>query len=112
MGPVAGAVTRSPLALSSMACAVDRAQAPSREVAISGSRGDPRTLELVATVHSRWLPNTVLAWGGADIALLEDRPLVGGRPAAYVCENFACQRPVTDPAELGALLKTPRRAPV
>jgi hypothetical protein len=66
----------------------------------------------VATVHSRWLPNTVLAWGGADIALLEDRPLVGGRPAAYVCENFACQRPVTDPAELGALLETPRRAPV
>jgi len=54
----------------------------------------------------------VLGWGGADIALLEDRPLVGGRPAAYVCENFACQRPVTDPAELGALLKTPRRAPV
>jgi uncharacterized protein len=112
MGPVAGAVTRSPLALSSMACAVDRAQAPSREVAISGSRDDPRTLELVAMVHSRWLPNSVLAWGGADIALLEDRPLVGGRPAAYVCENFACQRPVTDPAELGALLETPRRAPV
>jgi uncharacterized protein len=112
MGPVAGAVTRSPLALSSMACAVDRAQAPSREVAISGSRDDPRTLELVATVHSRWLPNTVLAWGGGDIALLEDRPLVGGRPAAYVCENFACQRPVTDPAELGALLETPRRTPV
>jgi uncharacterized protein YyaL (SSP411 family) len=112
MGPVAGAVTRSPLALSSMACAVDRAQAPSREVAISGSRDDPRTLELVAAVHSRWLPNTVLAWGGADIALLEDRPLVGGRPAAYVCENFACQRPVTDRAELGALLETPRRAPV
>ncbi len=112
MGPVAGAVTRSPLALSSMACAIDRAQAPSREVAISGSRDDPRTLELVATVHSRWLPDTVLAWGGADIALLEDRPLVGGRPAAYVCENFACQRPVTDPAELGALLETPGRAPV
>jgi uncharacterized protein YyaL (SSP411 family) len=112
IGPVAGAVTRSPLALSSMACAVDRAQAPSREVAISGSRDNPRTLELLATVHSLWLPNTVLAWGGADIALLEDRPLVGGRPAAYVCENFACQRPVTDPAELRALLETPGRAPV
>jgi hypothetical protein len=30
---------------------------------------------------------------------------VEGKPAAYVCENFTCKAPVTDPKQLGDLLK-------
>jgi uncharacterized protein len=104
MGPLALVVARSPLAVSALASAMDRAQARSREVAVSGPVDDERTLALVDTVHRVWSPNTVLAWGEADVALLADRPLVRGSPAAYVCENFACQRPVTEPLELAALL--------
>jgi uncharacterized protein YyaL (SSP411 family) len=37
----------------------------------------------------------------ADIPLLEGRTAVDGRPAAYVCRGFVCERPVTDPAALG-----------
>ena len=32
------------------------------------------------------------------------RTALDGRAAAYVCERFACQRPVGDPGELAALL--------
>ncbi|MGH7721592.1 MAG: thioredoxin domain-containing protein [Candidatus Dormibacteria bacterium] len=107
MGPLAAVLARSPLAVSSLACALDRAQAHPQEVAISGERDDPGTLELVGVVHRAWLPNTVLAWGDADVQLLAGRPMVDGHAAAYVCENFACRRPLTDPADLAALLAAP-----
>jgi hypothetical protein len=54
-------------------------------------------------VRSAHRPHVVLAGGpeGSERpALLRARPTVEGRPAAYVCENFACQAPVTEPSEL------------
>jgi uncharacterized protein YyaL (SSP411 family) len=63
------------------------------------------TAELARVVRSRLRPNVVVAGGEADgVPLMEGRTPVGGRPTAYVCERFACQRPVTEPAELAALL--------
>jgi uncharacterized protein YyaL (SSP411 family) len=38
------------------------------------------------------------------VPLLVGRPLVGGAPAAYVCEHFSCQAPVTSPGALRAAL--------
>jgi uncharacterized protein YyaL (SSP411 family) len=56
-------------------------------------------------VRDAFRPHLVLAGGEADgVPLLEGRAPVEGRAAAYVCENFTCRRPVTEPAELEQLL--------
>ena len=63
---------------------------------------DLRALERV--VRARYRPNIVVAGGTGDVPLLEGRAPVNGRAAAYVCEDFACRTPVTEPVELEALL--------
>ncbi len=80
--------------------ALDFHLAPVKEVALAG---ESRELERV--VRDRFRPHLVLAGGAPDgVPLLADRPQVDGKPAAYVCERFACQAPVTEPEELARLL--------
>ena len=71
-----------------------------KEVALVGA--DTTALERV--VREQLRPHLVLAGGDGDVPLLEGREPVDGRAAAYVCEQFACQRPVTSPDELRVLL--------
>ena len=40
-----------------------------------------------------------------DLPLLEDKVMLAGAPTAYVCQNYACQLPVTEPAALAAQLE-------
>ena len=72
-----------------------------KEVALVGDETEP----LEEVVRSTFRPHIVLAGGEPDgVPLLEGRTPVNGSAAAYVCENFTCQRPVTEPEELEALL--------
>jgi uncharacterized protein len=81
--------------------ALDFHLSPVKEVALVGD--DLRPLERV--VRGEFRPHLVLAGGAPDgVPLLQDRAPVDGRPAAYVCEHFACKAPVTEPEELERLL--------
>jgi uncharacterized protein len=105
-----GAAVRQPQALAHLLQALSFHLAPTREVALvfPGHDGGPEAIaDLAAVVRSAHRPNLVLAGGpeGTDVPeLMRERGAVEGRAAAYVCENFACRTPVTDPAELAAAL--------
>jgi uncharacterized protein len=77
------------------------------EIAVVGPPGSETARELHRTAMLAAPPGAVFARGdGTDsrVPLLAGRGLVDGGPAVYVCRDFACQLPVTDPAALRALL--------
>lgn len=70
-----------------------------REIAVVGPMDDPATRELHRAALLGTAPGAVVAVGTADsdeLPLLAGRPLVGGRPSAYVCRNFTCDAPSSD----------------
>ncbi len=87
---------------------------PSKEIAIVGPKSSGDTKKLLNAIHSLFIPNRVIALLDprnreteklADkIPLLRNRKTVSGKATAFVCENYACQRPVTIPDELIAQL--------
>ncbi len=106
-------MARQPLAFGHLLGVLERYLARPQEIAIIGDPADLRTRELLSEVRNCFLPHTVLAGAASDqaaaavasiVPLLVDRVQIHGRPTAYVCEGFACQMPVTEPAALAQQL--------
>ena len=104
-------MARAPSGFGQWLGAVDFHLAQPKEIVIIGPAGDPATKRLMETVYGSFLPNKVVAGtdpgqenAGLELPLLEDRGMVEGRPTAYVCQNYACQLPVTGPEALAEQL--------
>ena len=105
------ALGRHPSGLGRLLSALDFALAPRQEVALIGDPGGADTLALLRVVRQAYRPNTVVALASdesdpfaAELPLLADRPRLEGKATVYVCENYRCQMPTTDPAELARQL--------
>jgi hypothetical protein len=100
----ASLLQQAPAAVGHLAGVLAATLAPPRELAVVGAPADPATAALLAVAEEAFRPEVFLArgdgLGSAGIPLLEGRFPVDGRPAAYLCRNFACEAPITDPAEL------------
>ena len=102
-------MSRAPAGTGRWLAALDFYVSTPKEIAIVGPREDAATARLLDEVFGRYLANRVVVWApgegqGAAGPLLEGRGMIGGAPTAYVCENYACQLPVTDPEALAAQL--------
>jgi uncharacterized protein len=100
-------IARYPLGFGRLLSAFDLYFGPGHEVALVGALDSPEIAAFRQAAWSGYVPNKAVAacapgdaTAAEAIPLLQARDLVDGRPAAYVCENFACQLPVTDPAKL------------
>jgi uncharacterized protein YyaL (SSP411 family) len=74
------------------------------EIAVVGDRDDRAALHRAALATPS--PGAVVVAGSVGLAvpLFEQRDLVNGLAAAYVCRGFVCQRPVTTTEELAAVI--------
>ena len=97
-----------------MLVALENSLGKPRQIVIAGKKDSPETKALLKEVHRHFLPNTIVILAdasegqkylGENNEAIRAMSLVEGKPAAYVCENFTCKAPVTDPTQLRELLK-------
>jgi uncharacterized protein YyaL (SSP411 family)/aryl-alcohol dehydrogenase-like predicted oxidoreductase len=82
------------------------------ELVLIGSPGEPNYEALRAAVNRCYVPNRVIAHYDPkgpepEHPLIRDKALVNGKSALYLCRNFACQPPLTDPQAVEAALAMP-----
>ena len=85
---------------------------PSRELVVVGPRDSADTQALLAEVQHNFMPDTIVLQRDENnpVAIDEIVPFIDGmmqlhgKATAYLCQNFACQRPQTEPQKLRQLL--------
>ena len=112
-GAFAESVRRMPSAHAQWLFALEMLAAPSCEVVIAGRQGAADSREMIDVVRRCRGLRPVLLFrpeGETEPEIARIAPFtremraIGGQAAAYVCRNFSCLRPVTDPKELAAIL--------
>ena len=110
LGTVAPYLTRYPTGFAQWLVAAAFAAGDVVEVAVVGDPDEDATGALLEPVRARWRPFQVLAAAApatvlaSAVPLLHDRVAIDGQPTAYVCRDFACELPVTDPEALRSRL--------
>ena len=102
-------VMDSPLAYPMFLATLDLALSPSHEVVIVGRQNAADTREMLQALRKTYLPNAVVLFKPADeqkpeinnyAAFVEFMHAIDNRATAYVCTNFKCSFPTTDPAKM------------
>ena len=101
---------RYPTGAGQWLCALDFYVSSPKEIAIVGEPGASDTSGLLREVFRSYIPNRVLVGRGpmddtiVGLPLAEGRPMLGGKPTAYVCRNYTCESPVNAPEALAKQL--------
>jgi uncharacterized protein YyaL (SSP411 family) len=109
---MAKSMSNYPLGFSNWLCALDLYLSQPKEITIVGPRNDSATQKLLHTICTTWLPNKVVAAYDPDdptlepqLKLTKGRQMINNQPTVYVCEQYTCREPITDPASLSTQLR-------
>ncbi|MCJ7511778.1 MAG: thioredoxin domain-containing protein [Anaerolineales bacterium] len=98
-----------PGAFAAWLAALDYACGPRWQLALLGRTGFPDLQALMATAAAGFHPRLLTAgapqYRPEGPALLLNRGPINGQAAAYLCQDYHCDLPTTDPAELRAQLQ-------
>src|SRR5262249_16840885 len=101
------AAMENPFGYSNLLNALDLFQRHPAEIVLAGADTTP----LARALAEVWLPDRVIVRAEGAPALVnkltDGKTPVDGKPAAYVCRDFTCQKPITDPGELTLTLRNP-----
>jgi uncharacterized protein YyaL (SSP411 family) len=99
--------------------AADMAVHGAVEVAIAGDPAADDFRALADAVGAEYVPSLVIAGGAAPaadgalrIALLADKPPRNDQATAYVCRQYLCEEPTSEPAALPSQLERASRSPL
>ena len=84
-----------PTSMPQMLVAFLRLVSAPQQIVFAGDDVSP----LLDALRTRFLPNHTLLKAG-DVPASANMTPIEGKAAAYVCENFTCQLPVTDPGRI------------
>jgi uncharacterized protein YyaL (SSP411 family) len=104
----ASQASRLPMAHAFAMTAVDFLVGPTFEVVVAGARGRPDTQAMLAAVDRAFVPNKVVVFRPEEdpkpvVAVApytREQVAVDGAATAYVCRNFACDLPTTEPGDV------------
>jgi uncharacterized protein YyaL (SSP411 family) len=97
------AVEKQPRAFPTSLLVLDFLRNGPVEIALVGDPADERTKALERALAAVFLPRRVIARSDGSTCsqpLLRGKTLVNGAPAVYVCRNYACDLPITNPESL------------
>ncbi len=115
LGAFGGAVSQHPSSYTLMMSATDFALGPSFEVVISGEPGSPDTVAMLNALRKRYLPHKVVVFRpsnapehiAAVAPFTQTQKPQGGKATAYVCQNYVCNKPTTEPQAMLTSLEVP-----
>lgn len=103
-----------PTAMPEMAAALDFSLGKPAQIFVTGRRDDPATAMLVQVIRQKFFPNRVimLVEPGANqerlaamLPFVRSLTMKDGKATAYVCSDYSCRLPVTDPDAIRTLLE-------
>jgi uncharacterized protein YyaL (SSP411 family) len=104
----------APVAIPQMLTACEFLLGQPREIILTGRRDAAEMQALLRELHVRFVPNRVVLLVdspdaqkalSSGIPSIESMQPLEGRARAYVCRNYTCQLPVSEPAKFAELIQ-------